>query len=242
MKRAFLAGLLSAAMTVSMMAGTVSAAGTAATVSAQDKAAQAEDRSWDFTAASSMERPALEGNSGEYDGIQIDALTGKFFPRENDTQINAGTVLSVPVSANENGGTLSITLSGGSASVEAGGEVTFVSQAYIKGITVSYSAPVEEYPGVPESAAAEDKTWTFDSAEGLLDESGAAAAGDKLEGNKGMFDGMKIDAAAGKFNIQPEQKRTVINAGTVVYIPAAYDAAGAAPPLICRRLLRIPVT
>ena len=76
--------------------------------------------------------------------------------------------------------------------------------------------------------AAEDKTWTFDSAEGLLDESGAAAAGDKLEGNKGMFDGMKIDAAAGKFNIQPEQKRTVINAGTVVYIPAAYDAAGAA--------------
>ena len=122
MKRAFLAGLLSVAMTVSMMAGTVSAAGTAAAVSAQDKAAQAEDRSWDFTSASSMERPALEGNSGEYDGIQIDALTGKFSPREKDTQINAGTVLSVPVSANENGGTLSITLSGGSASVEAGGE------------------------------------------------------------------------------------------------------------------------
>ena len=95
MKRAFLAGLLSAAMTVSMMAGTVSAAGTAAAVSAQDKAAQAEDRSWDFTSASSMERPALEGNSGEYDGIQIDALTGKFSPREKDTQINAGTVLSV---------------------------------------------------------------------------------------------------------------------------------------------------
>ena len=34
MKRAFLAGLLSVAMTVSMMAGTVSAAGTAAAVSA----------------------------------------------------------------------------------------------------------------------------------------------------------------------------------------------------------------
>lgn len=122
MKRAFLAGLLSVAMTVSMMAGTVSAAGTAAAVSAQDETAQAEDRSWDFTAASSMERPTLEGGTGEYDGIQIDALTGKFSPREKDTQINAGTVLSVPVSANENGGTLSITLSGGSASVEAGGE------------------------------------------------------------------------------------------------------------------------
>ena len=122
MKRAFLAGLLSVAMTVSMMAGTVSAAGTAAAVSAQDETAQAEDRSWDFTAASSMERPTLEGGTGEYDGIQIDASTGKFSPRESDTQINAGTILSVPVSANENGGTLSITLSGGSASVEAGGE------------------------------------------------------------------------------------------------------------------------
>ncbi len=72
MKRAFLAGLLSVAMTVSMMAGTVSAAGTAAAVSAQDETAQAEDRSWDFTAASSMERPTLEGGTGEYDGIQIE--------------------------------------------------------------------------------------------------------------------------------------------------------------------------
>ena len=36
MKRAFLAGLLSAAMTVSMMAGTVSAAGMPADVSAQE--------------------------------------------------------------------------------------------------------------------------------------------------------------------------------------------------------------
>ena len=36
MKRAFLAGLLSAAMTVSMMAGTVSAAGITADVSAPE--------------------------------------------------------------------------------------------------------------------------------------------------------------------------------------------------------------
>ena len=68
----------------------------------------------------------------------------------------------------------------------------------------------------------------FESAEGLLDESGAAAADNKLEGSKGTFDGMKIDATAGKFNIQADQTRTVINAGTVVYIPAAYDASGAA--------------
>ena len=258
MKRAFLAGLLSAAMTVSMMAGTVSAAGMPADVSAQEtvvqEAEQAEGRSWDFTASSSVERPTLEGEEGEFDGIKINALTGKFAPRStemgNDTQINAGTILSVPVSANENGGTLSITLSGGSSEVEVDGvryastdksisiplasaekdgycTINFMAQAYITAIAISYDEPAEEYPGVPESPAAEDKTWTFETADGLNDESGNAAAGSKLEGNRGTFDGMKIDATSGKFNIQPEQTRVVINAGTVLYIPAAYDAEGA---------------
>ena len=258
MKRAFLAGLLSAAMTVSMMAGTVSAAGMTADVSAQEtvmqEAEQAEGRSWDFTASGSVERPTLEGEEGEFDGIKINALTGKFAPRStemgNDTQINAGTTLSVPVSANENGGTLSITLSGGSSEVEVDGvryastdksisiplasaeedgycTINFMAQAYITAIAISYDEPAEEYPGVPESPAAEDKTWTFETADGLNDESGNAAAGSKLEGNRGTFDGMKIDATSGKFNIQPEQTRVVINAGTVLYIPAAYDAEGA---------------
>lgn len=258
MKRAFLAGLLSAAMTVSMMAGTVSAAGMSADVSAQEtvvqEAEQSEGRSWDFTASSSVERPTLEGEEGEFDGIKINALTGKFAPRStemgNDTQINAGTILSVPVSANENGGTLSITLSGGSSEVEVDGvryastdksisiplasaeedgycTINFMAQAYITAIAISYDEPAEEYPGVPESPAAEDKTWTFETADGLNDESGNAAAGSKLEGNRGTFDGMKIDATSGKFNIQPEQTRVVINAGTVLYIPAAYDAEGA---------------
>ena len=258
MKRAFLAGLLSAAMTVSMMAGTVSAAGMSADVSAQEtvvqEAEQSEGRSWDFTASGSVERPTLEGEEGEFDGIKINALTGKFAPRStemgNDTQINAGTTLSVPVSANENGATLSITLSGGSSEVEVDGvryastdksisiplasaeedgycTINFMAQAYITAIAISYDEPAEEYPGVPESPAAEDKTWTFETADGLNDESGNAAAGSKLEGNRGTFDGMKIDATSGKFNIQPEQTRVVINAGTVLYIPAAYDAEGA---------------
>lgn len=61
MKRAFLAGLLSVAMTVSMMAGTVSAAGTAAAVSAQDETAQAEDRSWDFYSSQQHGAPDTGG-------------------------------------------------------------------------------------------------------------------------------------------------------------------------------------
>ena len=115
------------------------------------------------------------------------------------------------------------------ASAEEDGYCTinFMAQAYITAIAISYDEPAEEYPGVPESPAAEDKTWTFETADGLNDESGNAAAGSKLEGNRGTFDGMKIDATSGKFNIQPEQTRVVINAGTVLYIPAAYDAEGA---------------
>ncbi|HJC37891.1 MAG TPA: hypothetical protein H9757_02315, partial [Candidatus Mediterraneibacter faecigallinarum] len=146
--------------------------------------------------------------------------------------------------------TLSITLSGGSSEVEVDGvryastdksisiplasaeedgycTINFMAQAYITAIAISYDEPAEEYPGVPESPAAEDMTWTFETADGLNDESGNAAAGSKLEGNRGTFDGMKIDATSGKFNIQPEQTRVVINAGTVLYIPAAYDAEGA---------------
>ena len=145
---------------------------------------------------------------------------------------------------------MSITLSGGSSEVEVDGvryastdksisiplasaeedgycTINFMAQAYITAIAISYDEPAEEYPGVPESPAAEDKTWTFETADGLNDESGNAAAGSKLEGNRGTFDGMKIDATSGKFNIQPEQTRVVINAGTVLYIPAAYDAEGA---------------
>ena len=54
------------------------------------------DKSWDLAAGSAV-LPTLEGESGEYQGIVIDATAGKFAPRAGDTQINAGTVLYVPV-------------------------------------------------------------------------------------------------------------------------------------------------
>lgn len=259
MKRKLLKGVLTFGLAVSMIAGSLYIPEGSQTVqAAESAAAHVENRKWDLTAESTIERPSLEGESGEYDGIQIDATDGKFAPRTpetggSDTQIGSGTILTIPVVENADGATLTINLSGltgNPVTVKVNGQqysnegkmitislsasdvdtecgVNFTSQAYLASIELSYNEPVEEYPGTPESVAAEDVTYTFESTEGLLDESGNAAAENKLEENKGTFDGMKVDAIAGKFNIQPDQNRVVINAGTVLYIPAAYDSKGA---------------
>ena len=253
MKSKLLKGLLTFGLAVSMIAGSLYIPAGSQTSQAAEVAVRAESRTWDL--ATGSDRPNLQGNKGEYNGIQIDATNGKFSPRTPetggaDTQVNAGTILTIPVETNEDGATLTFTLSGGSATVEVNGEqysnvgktvtipldasgedtecaVTFTSQAYLASIELTYNEPAAEYPGTPENVTAEDVSYTFESAEGLLDESGNAAVDNKLEGNKGTFAGLKVDATAGKFNIQPEQTRVVINAGTVVYIPAAYDPEGA---------------
>ena len=254
MKKRVLAGILSVILSAGMMTGTFfTADGTDHVQAAEEnQISTPESCTWDLTVNSEVERPSLEGATGTFAGIAIDATNGKFSPRDNDTQINAGTVLTIPVEANSDGAVLIFTLSGGSARLAVGEEeyataegskvvtielkpsgtatkcaVSFVTQAYLSSIELTYSEPAAEYPGTPDSAAAEDVTYTFESAEGLLDESGNAAADNKLEGNRGTFGDMKVDATAGKFNIQPDQTRVVINAGTVLYIPAAYDVKGA---------------
>lgn len=247
MKSRWIAGVLSAVLTFSMLAGTFFIPGSARIVQAAQEHHEG-DRVWDLSTDAS--RPFVEGTTGEYQGILIDAAKGKFSPRTGDTQINAGTVLMIPVEANAEGAELTIQLSGstsqicingteqevfsgsGSYSLEARETdgtcvIEFLSQSYVKTISLSYQEPAEEYPGIPEEALPEDKTYSFASAAGLLDESGNPAEGSKLEGNRGTFEDMKVDAAAGKFNIQPDQNRAVVNAGTVLYIPAAYDEKGA---------------
>ena len=253
MKSKLLKGLLTFGLAVSMIAGSLYIPAGSQTSQAAEAAVRAEDKTWDLTAANT-ELTTIQGTTEVYDGIEINAEAegAKFAPRptNNDTQTNVGTILTIPVEANEDGATLTFTLSGGSATVEVNGEqysnvgktvtipldasgedtecaVTFTSQAYLASIELTYNEPAAEYPGTPENVTAEDVSYTFESAEGLLDESGNAAVDNKLEGNKGTFAGLKVDATAGKFNIQPEQTRVVINAGTVVYIPAAYDSEGA---------------
>lgn len=263
MKRKLLKGVLTFGLAVSMIAGSLYIPEGSQTVQAaqnEETAAQAENKTWDLTAASAEERPSVENNKGEFAGIQIDATNGKFSPRANETQINAGTILTIPVAANADGATLTINLSGNPATVEVNGQqytftgnqeidlesseedtyctVTFLAtvtddqqtlnSAYVSSISLSYNEPEAEYPGTPGSVAVEDVSYTFESAEGLLDESGTAPADSTLERERGTFNDIKVDATnGGKFAVQPANSRVQINAGTVLYIPAAYDEAGA---------------
>ena len=250
MKTKVLKTILAFGLSLGMVGGTLYTAGGTLTVSAEESAVRAENRLWDLTASSMVERPQLEGQTGEFDGIMIDATAGKFAPRDNDTQINAGTVLTVPVADNTDGAILMIGLSGGTAAVTVNGQeyasensvvtipleaseeettctVTFTAQAYIASIELVYNEPAEEYPGVPENVQAVDAAYAFDSADNLLDENGNVAANATLEGARGTFGDMKVDAVSGKFAVQPANGRVQINAGTTLYIPAVYDGAGA---------------
>ena len=69
---------------------------------------EAKDKVWDFTASSPVERPDVQGARAEFDGIQVDANVGKFSPRDTDTQVNAGTVLYIPVAPDSQGATITV--------------------------------------------------------------------------------------------------------------------------------------
>ena len=206
-----------------------------------------ENKTW-ITNSSTAGIPTVEGKEEEWEGIKINALNGKFSPRTTDTQVNAGTILTIPVAANENGANLIFHLSGGSASLNVNGQpydsdgsqvnipleasgdievsVEFSLQAYISSIELKYLEPEKEFPGTPGDIEAKDRDYTFESSELLKDESGVAVVNANLEGKRGSFDDILVDATNGKFNVQTDQSRVVINAGTILYIPVTTDTEG----------------
>ena len=137
MKKRVLAGILSVILSAGMMTGTFfTADGTDHVQAAEENQISApESCTWDLTVNSEVERPSLEGATGTFAGIAIDATNGKFSPRDNDTQINAGTVLTIPVEANSDGAVLTFTLSGDSATL-AVGEVQYTSEKGSKVVTI----------------------------------------------------------------------------------------------------------
>ena len=178
---------------------------------------------------------SFEGNSGEWEGLTIDATNGKFSPRASDVQVNAGTIVIVPTIQSNNNLEIVITLSGGSTTVNVEGTsyfsnnyqlvipvnaeqsgnnvaITFTEQAYLSEIAVNEITP---FPGEVEQVDAKDKTWTLTL---------SSTAIPNLEGNTGEFDGLMLDATNGKFN--PGENHTQVNAGTVLYIPVTTDESG----------------
>lgn len=208
-----------------------------------------QDRIWDLAGADDLQE--IQGDIATYQGITVNAIDGKFSPRSlnKDTQINAGTILTIPVHANPAGATLVLTLSGGSAEVSVNGNeytssgstvtiplqasenhfdctVNFTRQAYLTQIALQYGEPEAPYPGEVGEVQPFDTEYTFESADALLGQDGAVTPDNKLEGNRGSFADILVNADNGKFNVQPDQARVVINAGTVLYLPVAHDPAG----------------
>ena len=175
--------LLAASMIFGGAAATASAAeatspSTGTTSSTQ--AAESINREWVLNPANNIELAALrhytKADPRRSDGLTIDATANgaKFAPRANDTQINAGTIISIPVPAHTNTATITLALSGGTTTITAdAGEVssdntvialpaaesartvnvTFTAQTYLNGIALAEQQPEPEFPGTPTVAA-----------------------------------------------------------------------------------------
>nr|WP_278846386.1 pectinesterase family protein [Limosilactobacillus mucosae] len=202
---------------------------------------KAEDTDWNL-AAGSKQITAAQNSRAEYLGLKIDVSTAgaKFAPRDNndgtglDTQINSGTIIYIPIAANQNGVTLKLTgqksagltimlnnqavTLGNEIKIDATSTPTYLKiqfagtgSAYLTAIAVHYNVA---YPGTP-TVSAKDADWNLSN-----DNSRPT-----VQNNQGEYNGLKIDGTNGKF--APRATDTQVNNGTIIYIPIAADAKGA---------------
>ncbi|MBW3088596.1 hypothetical protein KIH77_07630 [Bifidobacterium sp. 82T24] len=215
-----------------------------------DAADGLKDASGNPIAADATGVAKLEAAKGSFGAIKIDATTGKFAMRttNKDVQINAGTVLYIPVAYDAKGVSLKIASAGGNAAITVDGKdattnqsvaiagkqtdfpkyvtVRFTAAAYATAITVDYSS--DSGYGTPDVKAV-DRTYTFNTSKAALLKDAAGkpvdAANPAIQGAKGSFDDIKIDALSGKFLLRASD--TQVNSGTVLYLPIAADSKGA---------------
>ena len=202
---------------------------------------KAEDADWNL-AAGSKQIATAQNSRAEYLGLKIDASTAgaKFAPRDNndgtglDTQINSGTIIYVPIAANQNGVTLKLagqksaglTIMLNNQAVTLGNEIKIdavstptylkiqfagTGSAYLTDVAVRYNVA---YPGTP-TVSAKDTDWNLSN-----DNSRPT-----VQNNQGEYNGLKIDGTNGKF--APRATDTQVNGGTIIYIPIASDPNGA---------------
>lgn len=199
---------------------------------------------WNFDKKSSAELNNLgniEGTTGEYNGLLIDASKpgAKFSPRDaGDTQVNANTVISVPVKANQYGAKITISGTANGQTLTLDGQAVTLGQAinvdstsahylkllvsgtgsaYLTDIAVDYgSDQTNDFPGTLPTGKSEDISWDL------------TQAGDRPSAEKSTtsYNGLQIDARNGKFSPRATGD-TQVNNGTIIYIPLYQDAKGA---------------
>lgn len=244
--------LLAASMIFGGAAATASAAeatspSTGTTSSTQ--AAESINREWVLNPANNTELAALgtiQGGSQTFDGLTIDATANgaKFAPRANDTQINAGTIISIPVPAHTNTATITLALSGGTTTITAdAGEVS--SDNTVIALPAAESArdgkrhlhcPDLSQRHRPCRTAAGTRVPRYAHGRGQRHELGLHGNRHRSTGRAGPTDnyqGVAIDARAqgAKFNPRTTAASggsdTQVNAGTILYIPVAQAEGGA---------------
>lgn len=172
------------------------------------------DKKWDL-AGTAVCDVNLQGNTGEYNGLIIDATSGKFAAGSNGyTQTNATTIIQVPVKGDCDIYVSAYTGTGitfdGAEQISAGegtplvfeyrgaegyATITVTTNGYFKYIETKHLTPVT------------DTKWITSNATATL----------QIQGTTAEFSGLLIDATSGKFFTRDND--TQVNANTIIKVP-----------------------
>ena len=138
---------------------------------------------------------SIQGGKGNYNGLDIDATSGKFADNNGGwTQVNAGTIIKlhvvegaqVSVSAYSSADNFTIAIADGVCTI------TCVANDYLKSISVKYVVVFNE-------------STTID----------LSATGANIQGSVGDYKGLTVDATSGKF-ADNGSNWVQVNAGTII--------------------------
>ena len=187
------------------------------------KVKAADTTTWNFRSVAEADQTTIQGTTGEYQGLQVDATNGKFYVRSDWAQFNTGTIIKIPVSGPSTvvivGYDSNYTYDGTAAENAettydyAGSEgfVTLVATGNTYLGSISVTATGEE----PQSGS---KSWNFRGGQ-----DGAYAL--SLNAQSGEFDGLLIDATTGKLVARAAEKSdSQINSGTIIKVPVGSAA------------------
>lgn len=146
----------------------------------------------------------IQGGTGNYEGLEIDATSGKFADNNGGwTQINAGTIIKLNVLDGAEASLAAYSSADNFSIVIADGVCTITCNTndYIKSITVSY--PI-----------------IYDTATTI----NLSATGANIQGSVGQYEGLTVDATSGKF-ADNNGGWVQVNSGTVITLKVADGAS-----------------
>ena len=162
----------------------------------------------DFTQNATIDLSAtnglkIEGSTGEYKGLTVDATNGKFADNGGGwVQVNAGTIITLNVAENATVSLVAYSSADNYTIAIANGVCTITCTAndYLKSITVKVPVVYNESTKIDLSAT-----------------------GAKIEGSVGEYEGLTVDATSGKF-ADNNGGWVQVNAGTIITLNVANGA------------------